>query len=386
MIYNETKYNTHWNTKKLTELGVFARGKSKHRPRNDKALFTGGGYPLIQTGDVKAANFLITKHSQEYNEFGLVQSRLWDAGTLCITIAANIAETSILAYPMCFPDSVVGFNAYPTESSEIFMHYVFTYIRKSIQNSVNGSIQDNINIDYLLNLDFKVPNKLEQDRIVNTLTSFDKKIDINNHIIDELEEMAKTIYDYWFVQFDFPDDIGKPYRSSGGEMVWNEQLKREIPKGWTLCKIGDLLDTIPNTTRIQTTDYLDDGLIPIIDQSNDFIAGYTNELDTVISLSDGCVVFGDHTRIVKYVGFDFARGADGTQVLVANSKKMPQLLFYYTILKIDLSNYGYARHFKFLKETAIIIPLEDIAKNFNSVITPIHNYITEKIFENRELI
>lgn len=240
MIYNETRYNSHWNTKKLSELGTFARGKSKHRPRDDERLYEGGGYPLIQTGEVKAANLYITSHEQEYGEFGLAQSKLWDAGTLCITIAANIAETAILGYPMCFPDSVVGFSAFPSESSEKFMHYVFTYIRNSIQNSVTGSIQDNINIDYLSQLDFKVPPKSYQDKVVGVLGTIDEKIDTNTRICTELEAMAKTLYDYWFTQFDFPNAEGKPYRSSGGEMVWNDQLKREIPKGWQVSSIGSV--------------------------------------------------------------------------------------------------------------------------------------------------
>ena len=247
MIYNETRYNSHWNTKKLSELGTFARGKSKHRPRDDERLYEGGGYPLIQTGEVKAANLYITSHEQEYGEFGLAQSKLWDAGTLCITIAANIAETAILGYPMCFPDSVVGFSAFPSESSEKFMHYVFTYIRNSIQNSVTGSIQDNINIDYLSQLDFKVPPKSYQDKVVGVLGTIDEKIDTNTRICTELETMAKTLYDYWFTQFDFPNAEGKPYRSSGGEMVWNDQLKREIPKGWTPGTISSLMK-IENTS------------------------------------------------------------------------------------------------------------------------------------------
>lgn len=240
MIYNETRYNSHWNTKKLSELGTFARGKSKHRPRDDERLYEGGGYPLIQTGEVKAANLYITSHEQEYGEFGLAQSKLWDAGTLCITIAANIAETAILGYPMCFPDSVVGFSAFPSESSEKFMHYIFTYIRNSIQNSVTGSVQDNINIDYLSQLDFKVPPKSYQDKVVGVLGTIDEKIDTNTRICTELEAMAKTLYDYWFTQFDFPNAEGKPYRSSGGEMVWNDQLKREIPKGWQVSSIGSV--------------------------------------------------------------------------------------------------------------------------------------------------
>lgn len=238
MIYNQTKYNSSWGTKKLDDLGVFSRGKSKHRPRNDPQLFENGTYPLVQTGDIKSAVFYISHHEQTYNDFGLSQSKLWPAGTLCITIAANIAETGILAYPMCFPDSVVGFTAYPEETTEAFMHYVFTYIRQSIQNSITGSIQDNINIDYLKSLDFKIPGRLYQDKIVSILLGIDSKIELNAQICSELEAMAKTLYDYWFVQFDFPNVNGKPYRTSGGEMVWNEQLKREIPKGWEVSSVG----------------------------------------------------------------------------------------------------------------------------------------------------
>ena len=176
MVYNESKYNKNWKTMKLSDLGEFARGKSTHRPRNDKNLFEGGGYPLVQTGEIKEANLYITHHTQEYGEFGLQQSKLWDAETLCITIAANIAETALLAYPMCFPDSVVGFKAYKEVSSEKFMYYVFDFIRNSIQNAASGSTQDNINIDYLTSLDFKVPDKIAQDKMVELLSAIDEKI------------------------------------------------------------------------------------------------------------------------------------------------------------------------------------------------------------------
>lgn len=238
MIFNETKYNHHWDTKKLNETGNFSRGKSRHRPRDDKRLFDNGKYPLIQTGEVKSANLYIEHHDSMYGEFGLAQSKLWDAGTLCITIAANIAETGILAYPMCFPDSVVGFNAFPDKSSELFMHYVFTYIKKSIQGSVRGSIQDNINIDYLSQLDFKIPKKDYQDKIVDILSSIDRKISINNKIKNELESIAKIIYDYWFTQFDFPDKNGNPYKTSGGKMKWNSELGKEIPEDWEVKPIS----------------------------------------------------------------------------------------------------------------------------------------------------
>ena len=186
MIYNESKYNKSWSVDKLNDLGDFSRGKSKHRPRNDERLFVDGKYPFIQTGDIKDANLYIKNHTQEYGEFVLKQSKLWNKGTLCITIAANIAETAILSYPACFPDSVVGFNAYESKSSEIFMYYVFEYIKASIQNAASGSIQDNINIDYLMTLKFRIPEKKYQDMIVALLGAIDKKIISNNDINDNL--------------------------------------------------------------------------------------------------------------------------------------------------------------------------------------------------------
>src|ERR1022692_5176787 len=97
-----------WPLRRLTELGELSRGRSRHRPRHAAHLY-GGPYPFMQTGDVKASGGRISSYQQTYSEAGLAQSRMWPAGTLCITIAANIAETGILAFPACFPDSIVGF-------------------------------------------------------------------------------------------------------------------------------------------------------------------------------------------------------------------------------------------------------------------------------------
>ena len=97
-----------WKKVTLDKMGVVSRGKSKHRPRNDARLF-GGKYPFIQTGDIGSAGLYVLDYSQTYNEEGLAQSKLWAKDTLCITIAANIADTALLAFPACFPDSIIGF-------------------------------------------------------------------------------------------------------------------------------------------------------------------------------------------------------------------------------------------------------------------------------------
>lgn len=269
-----------------------------------------------------------------------------------------------------------------------YLYYLFMTrsVRKQIRDAASGTKVKHTSPERIYDVDVYIPDKDVQKNAANILWSIDSKIELNNRIIAELEAMAKTIYDYWFVQFDFPDEKGKPYRSSGGKMVWNEQLKREIPNGWESHPIGNLLTKVSTTKKIQADSYQISGSIPVIDQSSDFIAGYTDIHESVLHFTKGAVIFGDHTRIVKYIGFDFARGADGTQVLISNNACMPEILLYYSILKIDLSNYGYARHFKFLKETNIVVPDESTAVCFEEKVIPLHNLITKKIFENIELV
>lgn len=190
-----------WREVKLSDLGEVARGRSRHRPRYAEHLY-GGEYPFIQTGDIKASEGRISSHEQTYSEAGLAQSRLWPAGTMCITIAANIAETGVLQYPACFPDSVIGFIADKNKADVYYIEYVFRKLRKDIQRQATGSVQDNINLQTFERLKFKVPHVEEQHRIANFLNHFDKKITLNRQINQTLEQMAQTLFKSWFVDFD----------------------------------------------------------------------------------------------------------------------------------------------------------------------------------------
>lgn len=154
-MFGDPACSTKWSTKKLSQLGELNRGVSKHRPRNDPALL-GGPYPLIQTGDVSKSGLYITEYSASYSELGLAQSRLWKAGTLCITIAANIAQTSILTFDSCFPDSVVGFVP-GNETNAIFIHYWFSFFQKILEEQAPQVAQKNINLKILSDLNVIVP-------------------------------------------------------------------------------------------------------------------------------------------------------------------------------------------------------------------------------------
>src|SRR4051812_34314799 len=118
-----------WKEYKLSELGTLQRGKSKHRPRYAFHLY-GGPYPFIQTGQIKEAAKYITKYEQTYSEAGLAQSKIWKTGTLCITIAANIADVAILSFDACFPDSIIGFTPNETKCDLNFTFYTLKYFQK----------------------------------------------------------------------------------------------------------------------------------------------------------------------------------------------------------------------------------------------------------------
>ena len=156
----------------LPELGEFGRGISKHRPRNDSELL-GGEYPLIQTGDVANAGLYITSYNSTYSELGLKQSKMWEKGTLCITIAANIAKTAILTFDACFPDSVVGFTA-NEKTNNIFIHYWFLFFQAILESQAPESAQKNINLKILSELRVIVPEKEKQDEFVDFIKQVDK--------------------------------------------------------------------------------------------------------------------------------------------------------------------------------------------------------------------
>jgi type I restriction enzyme, S subunit len=226
----------------------------------------------------------------------------------------------------------------------------------------------------------------EQQKIAAVLSALDSKIELNHRINTELEAMAKTLYDYWFVQFDFPNREGKPYKTSGGQMVWSAALKREIPEGWEVKRVEDILTKEITKIKIPSSEYKIKGDIPIVDQSTDFIAGYTDvENAKILGKYLPRIIFGDHTRILKLINFDFARGADGTQILLSNNPRIPQHFFYHALLKIDLSNYGYARHFKFLKDTQIIEPDLNTVIQFEEKASSFYTMIRENIFQNQHL-
>ena len=156
-----------WEWCRLPDLGELARGKSKHRPRNDPKLYVNGTIPLVQTGDVARADGLIESYTAMYNEIGLAQSKLWPKGTLCITIAANIADTGILGFDACFPDSVVGYTPYESSLPVVYFDFFIRTAKENLEKFAPSTAQKNINLEILSNILVPCPPTQEFIRIVS---------------------------------------------------------------------------------------------------------------------------------------------------------------------------------------------------------------------------
>lgn len=277
-----------------------------------------------------------------------------------------------------------------TKTDTVDFDYLYHVLKSNIfkdfikRNKAIGSTISHLYQTDLANFEINLPSLKEQRDIAKVLNVIDDKVANNWEITSNLEKIAKLIYDYWFVQFDFPDENGNPYKSSGGKMVWNEELKREIPEGWGTQKISSILGKYPKTISVNRDDYAKGDIYPIVDQSKDYICGYTNDKSKVLHMTDA-IVFGDHTNIAKYVNFDFARGADGTQIINSNNKRLPNYLLYLQILSLPKIEQGYSRHFKFLKEQIVILPDSKITNRFMSIVDDMLLKTQNCIEENRQL-
>ena len=377
-----------WKEVGLNDLGEVARGKSRHRPRYAEHLY-GGAYPFIQTGDVKASGGLITNHSQTYSEDGLAQSRLWPAGTMCITIAANIAETGILSYPACFPDSVIGFIADENKCDVRFIEYRFRYLKAQLQREAIGSVQDNINLATFERLRFSIPALIEQKKISNILGSLDNKIQLNRETNQTLEAMAQALFKSWFVDFDpvfdniiahnlahnnaplhnipepllphaqrrlnvhnvgrgsarqtaahafhhlFPQAFEQSDEPSVGIQGW-------VPKGWGVKNITELADTISNTYPLKTVDkviFLNTGDI----EAGNFLHKNYSEVSTLPGQAKKMIQKDDilyseirpKNKRFAYVYFDGTEHVVSTKLMVLRAKEKANSRFVYFLLTLN---------------------------------------------------
>lgn len=171
-------------------------------------------------------------------------AKMFEKDTLAISKSGTIGSIGILKDRMCGNRAVINIVVNSDRSDLMYVFYTLKYKKNELVGKAGGSIQKNLYVSALETLTLNHQQLQDQKKIAAVLSVLDAKIDCNNRINTELESMAKTLYDYWFVQFDFPDANGKPYKSSGGEMVYNTKLNREIPADWKVETIGEYAEVL----------------------------------------------------------------------------------------------------------------------------------------------
>lgn len=342
-----------YKTVKITDLGTMNRGKSKHRPRNDSILY-GGKYPFIQTGDVKKANLHLVDYTQTYNDAGLKQSKLWKKGTLCFTIAANIADSAILGMDACFPDSIVGFLPYENVSDTTYVKYLFDELKLYFQQISKGTTQDNLSLDKICRVKLRVPDYDTQVKVASILSTYDTAIENNNKRIRLLEQMAENLYKEWFVRFRFP----------GYEDV---EFIDGFPKEWKICRMDQLakIKAGGDAPADSTKELTDECSIPIYSNGieNEGLYGYTSKA----KISKPSITISARGT----VGYTCLRRVHYTPIvrlicIIPHEEKLANWLYYYFKRTIVIAN-GTSQQqitIPMMSREKVLFPTEDLINKF----------------------
>ena len=330
------------------------------------------GVPVIRGSNMTGGRYLDTTRFVFVSETKIrrdLSSNLARENDLIFTQRGTLGQVVMIPQTGLFPLYVVSqsqmkLTVDQSTADRRFVYYYFsspTAVGR-ITNLASSSGVPHINLTVLRNFELPVPPLDTQRRIADILSAYDDLIENNRRRIALLEQAARELYREWFVRLRFP----------GHE---NTRIVDGLPDGWEKIRVRDLLGRAKSRKKIKKNDYLATGRIPCIDQSKEFIGGYTNDEDAKHEDPLPIIVFGDHTRILKFVDFPFVRGADGTQLLTPNRECISVPYLYFALDAIDLPDYSYARHLKFLKDQVVLIPANTIEDKFTAFVADAMSYV-----------
>lgn len=364
-----------------TTIGNIAEIINGATPSTARADYYGGDISWLTPNDLSEQKTkYISSGTRNITREGLAScsSNLVPAGTVLLTSRAPIGLLSIAQSELCTNQ---GFKSLVPKEQSIDSEYLYYYLLLQADNlnriGAKTTFKE-ITRDDVAAFPIEIPEDItDQQRLIHLLSVIDSKIDLNNKINSELEAMAKTIYDYWFVQFDFPDENHKPYKSSGGKMVWNEELKRDIPEGWEVKKISDLL---PVLTGKQDANFAtENGKYNFFTCGEEILKCPTYEFEGKSVLIAGNGNFGIKLYEGKFNAYQ------RTYVLIPNNEKYYTIIYMASRDRISALTRGSRGSIvKFitkgdLEDIQIILPKDDNLDLFTQL-----NTATKKIEKNLE--
>jgi len=349
------------------------------------------GQKYVYSSNEKISNLALEKTSIKLNPINTLSIAMYGEGKTrgSVSILKVEATTNQACCNIIVDDELAD-----TE----FLYYKLKTQYENLR-SLSSGVRKNLNSNDIKEFEISIPKLLTQQKIATVLSVFDDKIELNNKINAELEAMAKTLYDYWFVQFDFPNGEGKPYRSSGGKMVFNETLKREIPEGWEVNKFKFLVNKVSNT--INPDEYLNLKYLPIdkIPKKSFLYSEYedrNNALSSIIKFDEDDILLGAMRVYFHRVCLALESGISRNTIFVLRAKN--EIYKFYSLMLLNKdesiqfandnstgSSIPYSKWDNGLAELNCIIPPNNLLKDFNVLLFPILEKVKNLSKQNQEL-
>ena len=343
--------------------------------------------------EYKLSEILTIKNGRDYKNLKNGLYPVYGSGGLMCTVDNYLYERPSVLLPRKRTLSNIQFADSPFWTvdtlyyTEIDTHladpyYLYYYLKQlDLTRLDSGTGVPSMTFDSYYNIKVCLPNIDKQRAVGQLLSVVDDKIQLNKRINDNLEAMAKQLYEYWFVQFDFPNEEGKPYKSSGGAMVWNEKLKREIPQGWDFCFLEHLL-TIRNGRDHK---HLADGIYPVYGSGGEMrkVSEYLYDGESVLMPRKGSL------NNIMYVNEAFwtVDTMFYSEMKLSNCAKY----IYYTIKDIDFTRWNSGTGVPSMTSSTLysiklVKPQSEILKKFDKMISPLFEHMKQISVQNAELI
>ena len=355
-------------------------------PSQKQPEYFGGNIKWLRASDLNNRYVYDTERTLTEKGFESAgkSAKLFSKDTIAISKSGTIGLLGILKDEMCGNRAIINIHVKQNLSNLMYVFYTLQHKRNELINKSGGSIQKNLYISALETLTLNHVCKDDQTKIANVLSTLDQKIELNNRINAELEAMAKTLYDYWFVQFDFPNEDGKPYKSSGGKMVYNSILKREIPEGWSVDRLQSYINfkrgisyKSNEISDIQGKEFLNLNSFSLkgefkIEGTKYFIGKYNQE--SLVSSGGLVVAITDVTRNADIIGKAFIIPnifEDGALISCDVVSVTSERLNKFYLEQLFNSNY-YHRYIKYYASGTLVLHLNLNGINwFNTILPPV---------------
>jgi type I restriction enzyme S subunit len=382
-------------------------------PKTTISEYWNGDIGWLSVTDFNDDSRFVYSTEKTITEKGVNESntKFLNVGDIIISARGTVGALAQIGTPLCFNQSCFGLRGKKGIANNDYLYYSLKNYVNNIKKRSQGSVFDTINLASFDLMELDIHKEIStQKAIAKVLSDLDAKIELNNKINQELEAMAKTLYDYWFVQFDFPNEQGKPYKSSGGKMVYNEELKREIPEGWevgTLKNISELIRGVSYSKNdIRKAD--DEGVIPILRATNitenvidldnmvyvpnQFVSStqILNKYDILITMSSGSI---EHIGKNGFFYFDKKVAFGAFCAKLVAKKNFRYYLYSYTqsdFMFATIKNECLGTNINNLNSSLVngfktIIPPEELIEKFNTQVKNIYDKIANNQQQNQQL-